>query len=117
MLTQEVETFYLIPAIRKALVKLMVEKGLQKKDICEKLKITKSAISQYLSNKRGRNIKIDKEILVKTSENIVQGKNPTLEIQKLIQKLKETKKICQIYEENNIKPDDCEVCNSGKNIC
>jgi len=115
MLAQEIETFYLIPAIRKALVKLMVKDGLQKKDICEKLKITKSAVSQYLSDKRGKNFILKEELLVETCKNIINGENQIIEIQKLIHNLKKSKQMCLIYEQNNMRPDDCDVCNQIDN--
>jgi len=45
MLSQEIETFYLIPAIRKSLVEYMIKKKIEKKKIAENLNLTKSAIS------------------------------------------------------------------------
>lgn len=113
MLSQEIETFYLIPAIRKALVEYMIKKGIEKKKIAEALNLTKSAISQYVSKKRVKSFKLDDEIIEECCENILKGKNYISEIQKLIHNLKKTKRICKIYRENNLAPEDCRVCENA----
>jgi len=114
VISQEIETYYLIPAIRRELVKLMLEKGENQKKIADILHLTKSAVSQYLSGKRGKQFILSKELVKDTCENIMKGNNYLTEIQKLIQKLKSERKICKIYTENSIIPEDCEVC---KNVC
>ncbi|MBW2997943.1 hypothetical protein KY321_00250 [Candidatus Woesearchaeota archaeon] len=113
MLAQELESKYLIPAIRKALVELMLEENIKKKDIANRLKLTKSAISQYFSDKRGNNFVFDKTLAKTCCDNIVSGSNYVKEIQKLIRNLKVSRKICEIYRINNLRPDDCEVCGNG----
>lgn len=113
MLSQEMETFYLIPAIRKSLVEYMINKKIEKKNIAQSLNLTKSAISQYVSKKRVKNFILDKEIIEECCENILKGKNYISEIQKLIHDLKKSKKICQIYKDNNLIPDDCKVCENA----
>ena len=47
--------WHILPAIRKGLTKCMIEEyGLSQKEVAEKLGLTTAAISQYLSNKRGK---------------------------------------------------------------
>ncbi|MBW3020195.1 hypothetical protein KY334_02785 [Candidatus Woesearchaeota archaeon] len=113
MFSQELESKYLIPAIRRELVLLMLKKGIKKSEIAIKLKLTKSAISQYFSDKRGNNFKLDSYIVKNCCDNIISGKNCVSEIQDLIKNLKKTRNICGIYKNNNLKPDDCEVCENG----
>lgn len=113
MISQEIETYYLIPAIRRELASLMLEMGENQKKIADKLHLTKSAVSQYISGKRGKQFILNKELVRETSKNIMNGNNYLKEIQKLIQNLKSQRKICAIYSLNNIKPEDCEVCNIG----
>src|SRR5210317_270059 len=110
MLSQEIETYYLLPAIRRELVVMMQKKGLSQKEVAEKLHLTKSAVSQYVSGKRGKEFILDKKYIKDCCENIISGENYLKEIQNAILNLKKTKEICQIYSMNNLKPEDCEVC-------
>ena len=110
MLSQEIETYYLIPAIRRELVRKMLSKGMSKKDIAEKLNLTKSAISQYLSGKRGKDFILSGELVDECCKNILNGNNYLTEIQNLIKKLKKERKICEIYKNNGTIPEDCKVC-------
>ncbi len=52
-LPQEIEAFYVIPAVRRELARLLVASGLTQRAVALKLDVTEPAISQYLSNKRG----------------------------------------------------------------
>src|SRR3989344_4509554 len=54
---QEIETFYIIPALRKQLALQLKSNGLKQKDIAELLGINSATISQYHSQKRGSQIK------------------------------------------------------------
>ena len=114
MLSQEIETYYLIPAIRRKLVQMMVKKGIKRKEIAEKMHLTKAAVSQYISGKRGK-IEVDEEILEECCDEIIKGSHHITQIQKLIKNLKKERKICDIYCKNGIEPEDCEVCNES--IC
>ena len=58
LLPQEIEVWYIIPAIRKELAKLLTQKyelSYDKAGVI--LGVSKAAISQYLSNKRANKIK------------------------------------------------------------
>ena len=54
-LPQEIELWYVIPAIRKQLVIELKRKGLKQKAIAPILGITEAAISQYNRDKRACN--------------------------------------------------------------
>jgi len=55
----EIESFYLIPTIRKELTKHLKEQGLDQKEIAKKLHITEPAVSQYVNSKRASQIDFD----------------------------------------------------------
>ena len=56
---------YVLPWIRKEFAKIMVnELGLPQVQVAKKLDVTEPAISQYLSSKRGGEIKIDDEKII-----------------------------------------------------
>ncbi|NJL44492.1 MAG: hypothetical protein HC945_04245 [Nitrosarchaeum sp.] len=77
---QEVEVWYLLPAIRRELVKIFTGKlGLTQKQAAGKLELTEAAVSQYLKKKRGAELEFTaaekagieraaKEILVRPAE-------------------------------------------------
>ncbi|MBI2576375.1 hypothetical protein HYV84_04105 [Candidatus Woesearchaeota archaeon] len=82
MMPQEIEVFYLLPAMRRELAKVFVhDYKISQKDAAGLLGITESAISQYLTSKRASEIRFsDKELkrvkssaaaILKDKKNIV----------------------------------------------
>ena len=54
---QEIEVWYLLPALRKEVAKELVEKHkLRQKEVASMLDITEAAVSQYLKHKRGKGV-------------------------------------------------------------
>lgn len=54
---QEIEVWYLLPALRKEIAKELVENhGLRQKEVAAMLDITEAAVSQYLKHKRGKGV-------------------------------------------------------------
>ena len=51
-LPQEIELWYVIPSLRKALVTVLKKKGMKQKDIAPLLGISEPAVSQYMKDKR-----------------------------------------------------------------
>ena len=63
LLPQEIEVWYIIPKIRRELASLLVKKHkLSYEKAGEVLGVTKSAVSQYLSNKRANKIELSAQI-------------------------------------------------------
>ena len=58
----EVIVWYVIPTIRAELAKELVKMGMSQKEISARLGITQSAVSQYIKDKRGKGIPINKEV-------------------------------------------------------
>jgi len=90
ILPQEIEVWYIIPAIRRELAKSLIEKH---KITYEKagniLGISKAAISQYIKNKRASRIKLHDNIkkeVEKSSVRLIKEKsNAVIEITKLLE--------------------------------
>ena len=114
LLPQEIEVWYIIPAIRKELAKLLTKKyELSYEKAGGILGVSKAAVSQYLSNKRANKIslspKIKKEV-AKSAEII--SKSPKLaliEMQRIIKVMKIEKCSCEICKKYN--KDVLEYCN------
>ena len=105
-LLQEIEVWYIIPAVRKELAKLLTKKyklSYEKTGII--LGVSKAAISQYLSNKRANKIKLntDTKKEIAKSAKIV-SENPKLamiEIQRILKFMKDSKCSCDVCKRYN----------------
>ena len=84
---QEVEVFYILPAIRSELTKELKVMGLSQKRIAEILNVTESAVSQYVSQKRASTVELTpkvREEIKKNAKRLAEGANIMNEIQKLL---------------------------------
>ena len=115
---QEIEVFYLIPAIRREFAILLKEKGMGQNEISKLLGITEAAVSQYLNNKRASEIKFNGEIkdAIKDSvENIKGTIDSVSETQKILLLARKNKFICQIHHKLSGEiEEDCNICFSEK---
>lgn len=110
LLPQEVETFYVIPTIRKYMAVFMKEKGLKQKSIAKIFGIRDAAISQYLTKKRGNKIKFSPKILneIKKSSNKVQNSTDMIrEIQRIIKIIRKDKLLCRFCHSLGNAPKNC----------
>ncbi|MBI2044240.1 helix-turn-helix domain-containing protein [Candidatus Pacearchaeota archaeon] len=113
---QEIEVWYLIPALRRELARIFIEKyDLSQKKAAEILGITESAISQYFSSKRGSEVKFsNKEIIEieKTAESIIKKNKSVMKgIYDLCIKFRENKTICDLHKNQDKSiPKNCNVC-------
>lgn len=113
---QELEVWYLIPALRRELAKIFIkEYGLKQKKVAECLGITEAAISQYLQSKRGNEIKFSeksmKEIRTAAKE-IMDGKGKVInKVYDLCVSLRKSKALCEFHRLRDRKiPKNCDIC-------
>ncbi len=95
LLPQEIETFYVIPTIRKHLALEMRTLGMKVDDIASLLTVNKSAVSQYLNQKRGNKIVLDQQVIEKIKE-------VTPKIKDNFSYLKATQEILQFIRDNQL---------------
>ncbi|HLD39523.1 MAG TPA: helix-turn-helix domain-containing protein [Candidatus Nanoarchaeia archaeon] len=110
---QEIEVWYILPAIRKELVSALKEKGKSQKDIAKLLNITEAAVSQYVSEKRAKEIIFPQEVkdfIHKTVSEIKDATSAFHQIQRINEFIKKSKALCQLHAqiEGNLK--GCDVC-------
>ena len=117
-LPQEIEVWYIIPAVRKELAKLLTKKyELSYEKAGKILGISKAAVSQYLSDKRANKIKLNtltKKEIAKSAKIIFE--NPKLaiqEIQRILKFMKNSKCSCNVCKKYN--KDVLNYCNSEPN--
>lgn len=112
---QEIEVWYILPAIRAELAKAMKEFGLGQNKIAEHLNITEGAVSQYISGKRAAEFKFDskhKENVKEAAKRIAFEKAHVIrEVQQLLAKMWSDNTICSMHHElNKDIPKNCDVC-------
>ncbi len=102
---QEIEVWYILPAIRKQLAAKLVENGLAQKEVAKLMQITEAAVSQYKKMKRAKenifDADIEKEIDLSVKE-ILKDKNSLVnEISRLAQFIKERGTICNLHKKKS----------------
>ena len=91
LMPQEIEVWYILPAIRKELAKTMLAKGMKQKEIASALNIAKSAVSQYIKEKRAKGIEFDSEMKAEIS------KSADTIINDIRQLMPEMKRLCELW--------------------
>ena len=112
-LPQEIEVWYVLPALRRAFALEFQRQGLNQTKIAEVLQITKPAVSQYLSNKRATDIEFDahvKKMIQEASKDIHKTKNWMGAAQKILRHLEKEKIICDVHRQRCKELVDCDVC-------
>jgi len=113
MFHQEVEVWYVLPALKRAIALKMKEMGLKQTDIAKKLNLAKSSISQYLKNKRASKVKFNKKFekeIKKSAANIVKKGNFMHEVENLSKKFKKMGCLCEIHKKYCELPLGCTSC-------
>ncbi|HIH26144.1 helix-turn-helix domain-containing protein [Candidatus Woesearchaeota archaeon] len=111
---QEIEVWYIIPAIRKQLAFAMKDLGLNQTEIAKRMGITKSAINQYLNSKRAKDIVFSDKVKLEVSNSASKIKTPMdtiREIQYLITVAKKENVTCQVHMlmDKNL-TSKCDIC-------
>lgn len=106
LLPQEIEVWYIIPAIRKELARLLTSKyelSYEKAGVI--LGVSKAAVSQYLSNKRANKVKLSVDVKkeVARSAKVVVGNSKLAlsEMQRLLKYMKDCKCSCDVCRKYN----------------
>ena len=116
IMPQEIEVWYLIPALRREITKVLVkDHNLSQKKTADILGITEPAVSQYLSFKRGKEIKFsekEKIEIEKVAEEI--SKNPgkaTNHLYNLCVKFRGSDVMCRIHKKHDLSiSSGCRLC-------
>ena len=111
---QEIEVWYILPAIRKELAKELLKYNLNQKEVALKLGITEAAVSQYLKEKRANTINLDENIkktIERAAKRISVKGNVMKEVARISYLMKKNKFICKIHHQyDSSLPENCDVC-------
>ncbi len=105
-LPQEIEVWYIIPAIRRALAGILIKKyNFTQEKAANVLGVSKAAVCQYMSRKRATKVKFPKGITKEIEKSAgILVKNPQLavkEILRILALIKKTKCSCNICKRYN----------------
>ena len=106
LLPQEIEVWYIIPAVRKELARLLTGKyGMSYEKAGAVLGVSKAAVSQYLSNKRANKVKLSVEVkkeVAKAGKLIYDNPKVALvEVQRILKFMKDKKCSCDVCKRFN----------------
>jgi predicted transcriptional regulator len=116
IMPQEMEVWYLLPAIRKELVKIFKQNyNLTQKKSAELLDLTESAVSQYTNSKRAQSLIFSKQEIEKVKKAaqdiITDPKNKNYYLFKLSKSLKGSKSLCEIHrKKDSTISKTCDLC-------
>ena len=113
MMPQELEVWYIIPAIRREFAKVMLNKGLKQKQIAEVLGVTEAAVSQYMKSKRAKDIKFKENVareIEHSVDRIVLGGCVVRETQKICDLCKADLTLCDLHKRFGVPNENCKVC-------
>ena len=101
---QEIDVWYILPALRREITNCMLVEGLKQKEIAKKLQVTEASVSQYLSHKRAKEVQFSDELLDKIKiavDRIL--KESSCVMKELILLTKQCREVCcKIHKENPV---------------
>jgi predicted transcriptional regulator len=113
---QEMEVWYLIPALRRELsVVFSKENGLKQKEIAKIMGITEASVSHYVKEKRGGNVKFsnpEKEIVKLYAGKIIKNPDDIMKIlYELCSQLRKKGVLCRMHREmDKSVSKKCSIC-------
>jgi len=110
---QEIEVFYVLPAIRRELTLAMKAEGKSQKETARLLGVTEPAVSQYMSAKRAAMLKFNDKIqaaIKDASTRITSEVSLMREMQRLLILIRQERVVCQVHESMGSAPKNCNVC-------
>ncbi len=113
---QEIEVWYIIPALRREIAKSMIEDfKLTQKQVAGNMNLTEAAVSQYLSSKRAKDVVFSNAILdeiKKSAKKIIEDKQFLVPEMMRLTKLTDVKQVmCDLHKKQDLKlPDSCDIC-------
>jgi len=111
---QEIEVWYVLPAIRREIAKYMLLAGLKQKEIAKRLEITEPAVSQYLKSKRAKKVSFNKKInnsIKRSAELLMKNKSCIIkEMQKCCRLVKKEGILCKLHIKEGEVVGKCKAC-------
>jgi predicted transcriptional regulator len=111
---QEVEVYYILPAIRRELSLALKRLGKTQHEIAQLLGVTDAAVSQYVSKKRAKDARFPAEfvpIVKAAATRIVDKESMIRETQGILKRARDTNMICRLHAQVSGEiPKGCDAC-------
>jgi predicted transcriptional regulator len=110
---QEIEVWYLLPAIRRELARAMLKRGIKQREISKSLGITEPAVSQYMRSKRAGSVKFSSSMMdeiEKAAKRVIKGKDVMIEMQRICRMCRKDETLCRIHRTHGKVPVGCRIC-------
>lgn len=112
---QEIEVWYVLPAIRRELCKVLINKYKKsQKECADMLGLTEAAVSQYKKEKRAKDVVFNNKILneIEKSARVINDNQKKLmnELHRLSNLINMKKIVCGIHREKSEIPSKCKIC-------
>jgi len=112
---QEVEVFYLLPALRRDIALSLKTQGKDQKQIAKILGVSEPSISHYFNSKRATDVIFSQEIknaIKKSAITIITQQDALKATQQLLQMIHQEREICKVCHDVNKTtiPVGCTVC-------
>lgn len=111
---QEIEVWYVLPAIRRRLAFELKGRGKSQNEIAKLLGITNAAVSQYLKNKRGNDISFNEVIMdqiKKSVSNIIKHPEDLFgELKAITNLIQKTRLLCEVHQKYGHNKQGCRSC-------
>ncbi len=114
---QEIEVFYVIPALRRELALYMKQGGKSQREIAGLLGVTEPAVSQYMTSKRAAMIRFSDAVKLAIKASAQRITNPASmmrEMQRLLTLTRDERVVCRVHESLGSAPLGCNVCFENK---
>jgi len=111
---QEVEVYYLLPALRREIAIALKQAGKAQKMIAVLLGITEAAVSHYFSGKRAADVSLPEgfvKLVHERAARIKDSHSANAQIQYLLRQANESRLLCKIHfgMDKNV-PAGCAIC-------
>lgn len=115
VMPQEIDVWYVIPALRKELAKEFVKSGLKQREVAELLGVTEASVSHYIRAKRAKDIEFtasEKKIVQKGAAVILKDRKSIMKhLYALCMKLRGCGTICALHRKHQEGlPKRCSIC-------
>ncbi len=116
MLPQEIEVWYVLPALRCELAKALAAKGITQKKVASLLGVTGAAVSHYVNSKRAQKVSFSAKFREKIAEaagEIENGRSAYEELQRLVREFRGARQLCEVHRSLEKVPRECKACLEG----
>ncbi len=112
---QELEVFYIIPALRREITHGLRSVGKDQKEIAKLLQVSEPSVSHYVNSHRASQVQFDdkiKEQIKTVSQELNEHKDVVSSTQKLLRLVRDERIICKVCHEVNKEQitAGCRVC-------